>query len=153
MAGRIKKALDSVPRYGVYYKTMKQFTIGKLARASGVGVETVRFYERRGLIKKPSVKEGYRKYSGEDAGRIRFIKRAQNLGFTLKEIKTFFDLNSTSRTDCSVVKSRTDAKLKEVEEKIRDLQRMKQSLRDLSKACGNGKDALVQCNILSCFEP
>lgn len=132
---------------------MEQFTIGKLADKAGVGVETVRFYERRGLIKRPSVKEGFRKYAEEDAQRIRFIKRAQALGFTLKEIKGLLELNSHPRFNCSDVKKRTDAKMKEVEEKIRDLQRMKQSLKTLSEACGDGKEAMAHCEITNCFEP
>ena len=131
---------------------MKQFTIGKLARESGVGVETVRFYERKELIKKPTAKEGFRKYTLEDAKRIRFIKRAQDLGFTLKEIKGLLDLNSNPRSTCSDVKSQTDAKMKEVEEKIRDLQKMKKSLKNLADACGDSKEALSHCQILDCFD-
>ncbi|MBI3621136.1 MAG: MerR family transcriptional regulator [Nitrospirae bacterium] len=73
---------------------MTRFTIGKLARASGVGVETVRFYERKGLITRPSAREGYRTYAEEDARRIRFIRRAQALGFTLKQIKGLLELNT-----------------------------------------------------------
>ena len=132
---------------------MKQFTIGKLARESGVGVETVRFYERKGLVKRPSVKEGFRKYTVEDAKRIRFIKRAQDLGFTLREIKGLLDLNSNPRSTCSDVKSQTDAKMKEVDGKIRDLQKMKKSLKNLFEACGDSKEALAHCQILDCFEP
>lgn len=132
---------------------MKQFTISSLARLSGVGVETVRFYERRGLIKQPSVKEGFRKYSEEDARRIRFIKRAQDLGFTLKEIKALLELNADPRATCSDVKNQTEAKMKEVEEKIRDLKKMKRSLKNLSEACGESKKAMAHCEILSCFEP
>lgn len=132
---------------------MEQFTIGKLADKAGVGIETVRFYERRGLIKKPGVKEGFRKYSDEDAQRIRFIKRAQDLGFTLREIKGLLELNSNPRLNCSDVKKRTDIKIKEVEEKIRDLQRMKRSLKGLSEACDDSKEALSHCRILNCFDP
>lgn len=132
---------------------MKELTIGKLAHAAGIGVETVRFYERRGLIKQPSAKEGFRKYSEEDAKRIRFIKRAQDLGFTLREIKGLLELNSNSRSTCSDVRIQTDAKINEVVEKIRDLKKMKKSLEILSEACGKSKKAMVHCEILSCFEP
>lgn len=132
---------------------MNQFTIGKLAQFSGVGVETVRFYERKGLIKRPPAKEGFRKYSEEDAKRIRFIKRAQDLGFTLKEIKALFDLNSNPRATCSDVRSRADAKLNEIDKKLQDLKRMKKSIKALSEACGDGKEALARCQILNCFEP
>lgn len=132
---------------------MDQFTIGKLARQSGVGVETVRFYERRGLIKRPSAAAGFRKYSEEDARRIRFIKRAQGLGFTLKEIKSFFELNSNPRATCSDVRIHAEAKLEEIEEKIRNLKKMKRSLKNLSEACGEGRKALAQCSVIDCFEP
>jgi MerR family mercuric resistance operon transcriptional regulator len=117
-----------------------------------VGVETVRFYERKGLIKKPSTKEGFRKYSEEDAKRIRFIKRAQDLGFTLKEIKELLDLNSSSRATCSDIKDKTGEKIIEIEQKIRDLQRIKKSLLELSAACGDSKKALASCQIINCYE-
>lgn len=132
---------------------MEQFTIGKLADQAGVGIETVRFYERRGLIKKPSIKEGFRKYTEEDARRIRFIKRAQALGFTLKEIKGLLELPSNPRFTCSDVKRRTEAKMKEVEEKIRDLKRMQKSLKNLCDACEENKKAVAHCEIINCFEP
>jgi len=130
-----------------------RFTIGKLARASGVGVETVRFYERKGLVKRPPAQKGYRTYAEEDARRIRFIKRAQELGFTLKQIKGLLELNAAPRSTCADVKRHTDAKLTEVEQKIRDLQQMKRSLRTLSSACGESKKAVANCRILNCFEP
>jgi len=131
---------------------MQAFTIGKLARAAGVGVETVRFYERRGLIRRPAAQTGYRQYTGEDARRIRFVRRAQGLGFTLKEIKAVLDLNSGARVTCGDIRRRADDKLREVESKIRDLRRMKRSLERLSKACGEGKKAVADCPVLDCFE-
>lgn len=133
---------------------MMRFTIGKLARASGVGVETVRFYERKGLIKRPPAQEGYRTYAEEDARRIRFIKRAQELGFTLREIKGLLELNANPRATCADVKRHTDAKMNEIEKKIRDLRKMKRMLTRLSDACGDGKRAVAQCRIPDCcFEP
>lgn len=132
---------------------MTRFTIGKLARASGVGVETVRFYERKGLITRPLAQAGYRTYAGEDARRIRFIKRAQELGFTLKQIKGLLELNAAPRSTCADVKRHTDAKLEEVEQKIRDLRKMKRSLKTLSNACGESKKAVANCRVLNCFEP
>jgi len=131
---------------------MTRFTIGKLARASGVGVETVRFYERKGLIRRPAAQEGYRTYSEDHALRIRFIKRAQELGFTLRQIKELLELNAAPRSTCADVKRHTDAKLQEVERKIRDLQQMKRSLRTLADACGEGRKAAANCRILDCFE-
>lgn len=132
---------------------MTRFTIGKLARTSGVGVETVRFYERKGLITRPPAREGYRTYAGEDARRIRFIKRAQELGFTLKQIKGLLELNAAPRSTCADVKRHTDAKLEEVEQKIRDLRKMKRSLKTLSNACGESRKAVANCRVLNCFEP
>lgn len=132
---------------------MSAFTIGTLARTSGVGVETVRFYERKGLIKRPAAQAGYRTYSDDAVRRIRFIKRAQALGFTLREIKGLLELNADPRAACAEVKRRADGKLDEIAEKIRDLQRMKRSLTRLSAACADGRKAAAQCRISDCFEP
>jgi len=135
---------------------MKQtsgLTIGTLAEESGVGVETVRFYERQGLLKKPPKRAtGYRQYSADDARRIRFIKRAQELGFTLQEINGLLTLNDTRKSTCGDVKNRADLKVAEVKAKIRDLQQMKRSLEDLIEACGGGPKAAAECRILDCFE-
>ena len=77
------------------------FTIGKLAKKAGVKIDTVRFYERKGLIKQPSNTSGYRKYPLEDAIKIRFIKRTQELGFTLKEAKELLELKVSKTAKCS----------------------------------------------------
>jgi len=128
-------------------------TIGKLAKEAGVGIETVRFYEKKGLLKRPlKTLSGFRKYSSDDAKRIRFIKRAQELGFTLREIKDILELNARPRSTCSDVKLKADEKIKEIEEKIKDLHRMKKSLNEISDACGDGKQALSECRVLDCFE-
>jgi DNA-binding transcriptional MerR regulator len=132
---------------------MKSFTISGLARASGVGVETVRFYERKGLITRPSAREGYRLYTDDHAGQIRFIKRAQELGFTLREIKGLLELNADPRATCADVKRRAGAKLREIDRKILDLRKMKRSLARLSAACGNGRRAVAACRITRCLEP
>jgi DNA-binding transcriptional MerR regulator len=131
---------------------MTTLTIGRLARASGVGVETVRFYERKGLINRPASQGGYRTYADDVVRLIRFIKRAQSLGFTLREIKGLLELNADPRAACADVKRRADGKLDEIAEKIRDLQRMKRSLTRLSAACTNGRQAAAQCRISDCFE-
>jgi MerR family mercuric resistance operon transcriptional regulator len=132
---------------------MGDLTIGKLAKCSDVGVETVRFYERKGLLRRPTKNlSGFRHYDPSDARRIRFIKRAQDLGFTLKEVKELIDLNANSKATCSDVRGKAEEKLAEVESKIKDLKRMKQSLKDLAEACGDGKQAVAQCRVLDCFE-
>ena len=125
-------------------KNTGTLTIGILAKQSGVGVETVRFYERKGLIKKPVRSSStYRQYNPEDAKRIRFIKRAQDLGFSLKEIKEFFLLTMDTRATCGDVRNRAENKLVEIEAKIKDLQRIKRTLKEICSACGQGKQALA----------
>jgi len=127
-------------------------TIGVLAKQSGVGVETVRFYERKGILRQPPKNGGFRKYSDEDAKRIRFIKRAQELGFMLREIKDLLKLNMSQNVTCSDVQKRTEAKLKEVETKIADLKKMRTSLKQLSEACGDSRNAAKSCHVVDCFE-
>jgi Hg(II)-responsive transcriptional regulator len=137
----------------VYIWSVSELTIGKLAKLSSVSVETVRFYERKGLIEQPSKHSGaFRHYDSNDALRIRFIKRAQDLGFTLAEIKDLLEFNSSPRATCSDVRTKAERKLAEVESKIKDLQRMKRSLKRLAEACGESKQAASQCQILNCFE-
>jgi MerR family mercuric resistance operon transcriptional regulator len=130
----------------------RRFTIGDLAKQSGVGVETVRFYERKGILRKPPKGSGFRQYAPDDSRRIGFVKRAQEIGFTLKEIKELLELNVSPKGTCGDLKSRADAKLTEVETKIRDLKRMRISLRKLS-ATVEAKDlSATCCRVLDCFE-
>jgi len=133
----------------------ENLTIGKVAKASGVGVETVRFYERKGLINKPkaSIRGAFRTYDSSDPSRIRFIKRAQDLGFTLREIKNLLDMNSDPKATCSDIRTKAEAKIAEVESKILDLKRMKTSLKKLASACGESKKAASACGVMNCFEP
>lgn len=133
---------------------MKQaLTIGALAKSSGVGVQTIRFYERKGLLPAPPRREsGYRQYGPKDATRIRFIKRAQDVGFTLSEIQELLEMNTSPRATCSDVKMKADLKLAEVNAKIKDLQRMRKTLMELSGACGESKKAMSECRVLDCFE-
>lgn len=128
-------------------------TIGALAKKAGVGIETVRFYERKGLLPKPArLASGYRQYTDQDAKRIRFIKRAQELGFTLREVKDLLGLRVNAKAKCEDVKGRTDHKIVEIEGKIKDLKRMLRSLKELSDACGCGNASTTECPILDCFE-
>ncbi len=109
------------------------YTVGKLAKAAGVNVETVRFYEREKLIQKPpKPREGFRCYSKEILARIQFIKRAQELGFTLKEIR---NLLSLSEARCGDVQVLAKQKLENVKAKITDLERLASVLEDLLKQC------------------
>ncbi|QDK42378.1 hypothetical protein DOM21_13175 [Bacteriovorax stolpii] len=131
---------------------MEKITIGKLAEMSGVGVETVRFYQRKELLREPKTSSGFRTYNEEDAQRIIFIKRAQDLGFTLSEVKELLELNTKPRMTCSSVKVKTTAKIKEIEEKIADLNRMKASLEKLACACDLEQDNIKQYKVQECFD-
>ena len=92
---------------------MKSLTIGQLARNGGVGVETVRFYERKGLLAEPDRRpSGYRQYDEDVVDRLRFIRRAKELGFTLNEIKELLSLRIDPTTTCADVKSRAEEKYK-----------------------------------------
>jgi Hg(II)-responsive transcriptional regulator len=115
---------------------METLTIGQVARQAGVGVETVRFYEREGLLEEPPRRaSGYRQYSEEVVKRIRFIQHAKLLGFSLKEILELLTLRVDRQTSCEQVKERTAAKLAEVEQKIAELQHMRQALLQVASLC------------------
>src|SRR4030067_2544311 len=115
---------------------MGNLSIGQLAREAQVRVETVRYYERRGLMPEPPRREsGYRQYSEPDVPRIRFIKRDQTLGFTLKEILELLSLRVDPKTTCGDVKRRAEVKITDMEEKIRDLQKMKKAPMKLVVSC------------------
>ena len=131
---------------------MEIITIGKLAEKAGVGVETIRFYQRKELLREPKAQSGFRTYNEDDAQRILFIKRAQDLGFTLTEVKELLELNTKPRSTCGKVKSKTTAKIKEIEEKIADLNRMKASLEKLACACDESQDSIKQYKVQECFD-
>jgi MerR family transcriptional regulator, mercuric resistance operon regulatory protein len=146
------KKIDSVPWYGCYDFIMEKITIGKLAVMAGVGVETIRFYQRKELLREPKAVSGFRTYNEEDAQRIIFIKRAQDLGFTLNEVKDLLELNTKPRMTCGAVKVKTTEKIKEIEKKIADLNRMKDSLGKLAYACDASQDNVKQYKVQECFE-
>jgi Hg(II)-responsive transcriptional regulator len=126
-------------------------TVSKFARAAGVGVETVRFYERRGLLEQPARKgAGYRVYSESALLRIRFIRRAQELGFTLNEIRDLIALEQDALQKCDVVRDRAVVKIAAIERKIDDLTRMKAALEGLYEACP-GDQPIQDCPLMSCL--
>lgn len=128
-------------------------TIGKLAKAAGVGVETIRFYERKGLIRKPERHDGeFRLYSEEDRSRVRFVKRAQELGFTLREVKELLDIQSKKKITGGQVREKAQQKISEIRQKIADLKQMEDSLIKLARVCGEGVQAIRECKIFDCFE-
>ncbi len=128
---------------------MKTMTISHAAREAGVGVETIRFYERRGLIKQPPkpVGFGFRVYPEETVQRIRFIREAQEIGFSLREIDELLSLRADPAADSSDVRERAIDKRNEVEKKIAHLERIHAALEELISACP-GKGALRQCSIM-----
>jgi MerR family mercuric resistance operon transcriptional regulator len=118
---------------------MQTLTIGALAKASGVGVETVRYYQRRGLLEAPRKPAGsVRRYGEDTVRRLRFIRRAQALGFTLGEIGELLRLERTP--DCGRAQRLASEKLASVEAKLADLGRMRSRLRALVAACAAGRD-------------
>ena len=131
---------------------MSSLTIGQVAKQAGVGIETVRFYERQGLLDEPPRRaSGYRQYAQEAVTRIQFIKRSQELGFSLKEITELLSLRVDPETTCGEVKQRAEAKIADIDTKLRDLQRMKEALTTLVAAC-SGSGPTSQCPILDALE-
>ncbi len=128
---------------------MKTMTISNAARQAEVGIETIRFYERRGLIEQPPkpVGSGYRVYPEETVQRIRFIRQAQEIGFSLREIDELLCLRADPAADSSDVRARAIDKRNEVEHKIEHLQKIHAALEELISACP-GKGALRQCSIM-----
>jgi MerR family mercuric resistance operon transcriptional regulator len=128
--------------------------IGTAAKTAGVSVETVRFYERQGLIGQPSrpIDGGYRSYPSETVGRIRFIRQAQDLGFALKEIDELLSLRADPSTDCADVRARASAKLEDVKMKIARLAAIQSALQDLISACPGGGAEARYCSILEALE-
>ena len=125
---------------------------GELAANAGVNIQTVRFYERRGILPRPGrTAGGYREYSTEAVRLIRFIKRAQELGFTLAEVEDLLRLRDSRRTSCAVVKAAAQGKMAAVEGKIADLKAMQRALTVLLASCErNDRDR--QCPILETLE-
>lgn len=131
---------------------MQSMTIGKVAKQAEVGIETIRFYEREGLIEEPPRRaSGYRQYPGDTVDRVRFIKRAKEFGFSLKEIKELLALRIAPGTTCGQIKKQAEAKVEDIEDKIRSLQRMKRALKKLTAAC-SGKGSVSECPILDALE-
>ena len=123
-------------------------TTSQLARKAGVNVETLRYYERRGLIPEPPRRDsGYRQYSQDDVARIQFIKRAKDLGFTLQEVQELLDLRVDPDTPCIMVKRRADLKIIDIETKLQSLKRIKKALNKLAAAC-SGRGPVGDCPIL-----
>ncbi|MGH7547486.1 MAG: MerR family transcriptional regulator [Gemmatimonadales bacterium] len=127
-------------------------TIGQVATAADVNIQTIRYYERRGLFPTPRrTPAGYRQYADEAVTRLRFIKHAQELGFSLKEIQELLALRVRHAAACDAVLRKTRAKIALVEGKIRELQRLKRTLEHLAAACA-ARRPTADCPILETLE-
>ena len=117
---------------------MKEMTIGVLARGAGVNIETIRYYQRRGLIGTPRKPlGGVRRYAADTLAQLRFIKRAQQLGFTLKEIGDLLELGAGA---CAQTRVLAEAHLTDIEKRLHDLQAMRRTLTRLIQACRAGRE-------------
>ena len=126
---------------------MATMTIGRLAKQVGVNIDTIRYYERNGLIPEPVRRaSGYREYAAADVRRLRFILRAKDLGFTLAEIGELLSLSADK--DVRGVKQRAEQRLEQVEHKIQELQRVRRGLKTLIDACPGHGD-LERCPIVA----
>lgn len=133
-------------------KNKAQYKIGKTARLAGVNKETIRYYESRNLIPEPDrMDSGYRLFSQRHVDQIRFIKRAQELGFTLSEIEDLLNLKMDEETTCSEIKHEAELKYMDVVSKIEDLQRIKETLTSLIDSC-SGSGPKGDCPILEALE-
>ncbi len=127
---------------------MKGLTIGKLAKKVGVSIDTVRFYERRGLIAEPArTPANYRIYPKEDIARLAFIKKAKELGFSLNEIHKLLTIQDDPGASMAEVKEWTEAKIHEIRCRIKDLSRILVGLEHLAKTC-YGEGPVSECPIL-----
>lgn len=131
---------------------IEKMTIGKLATTLEVNVETIRFYHREGLVKEPAKGiNGYRYYGLEHLSRLMFIKRAKELGFTLNEIKEFLNINTWKKATCLDVIPKVEEKLNEIDQKIKDLNKIKSSLKKLRSACDLGEEEMKRFSMMDCF--
>jgi MerR family transcriptional regulator, copper efflux regulator len=134
-------------------KNQLMLTIGQVARRARVRLDTVRYYERRGLLPPPPrTPAGYRQYAPDTVRRVEFIKRAQGLGFTLEEIEELLSLRVTPGPGCTAVERRARNAIARLDHQLADLQRMRAALARLADACGS-HHSTYQCPLLDAIEP
>ena len=121
--------------------------IGELAAQTGLSVQAIRFYERRGLLDPARLSSGYRDYTTYEAKRIRFIKKSQQLGYTLTEIRELLQLSASRAHNAVDVGKAVEARVRDIDNKIRDLKRMRSELISIAKKCGCGPTEPV-CRVL-----
>jgi MerR family mercuric resistance operon transcriptional regulator len=128
---------------------MDGLMIGDVAARAAVNIETLRYYERRGLIPRPprDASNNYRRYPHDAVLRVRFVKRAQELGFSLHEVKELLSLRAAPKGGCADVRTRADEKLKDIEQRMRSLRAMRKALRGLVAQCA-GRGPVSECPIL-----
>lgn len=127
-------------------------TIGRVARSAGLAIDTVRYYEREGLLEKPArTASGYRHYRPDAVARLRFIRQAKDLGFTLSEIRELLTLKVAPGKSCADVRARARLKIADVEQRIAQLDRMRRALEKLAAAC-SGRGPVSECPILEAME-
>jgi DNA-binding transcriptional MerR regulator len=138
--------------YNYYEAIMIEYTIGKFAKLGNVNIETIRFYERKGIIPKPKRKpSGYRTYTDNDLRRLKFILMAKNHGFTLIEIKELLELRVDPESTCEDVRNKAREKIEIVKMKIKELSRIKNALIKLEISC-HDRGPVDECPILLEFE-
>jgi len=153
MADHFSHIIDPVPKNGVkefmriatQHIEQHQYTIGQLAKAAGVGVETIRYYQKRSLLPTPEMRSGFRLYSSALVDRIRFIKRAQALGFSLDEIAHLLQLEDSR--DRRAIRDIASERLAQVRAKLNDLLKMEATLSQLIEQC-SASSTDVQCPII-----
>ena len=132
----------------VQSQALSSLTIGKLAAAGGVGIETIRFYQRKGLLDQPEREVGIRRYGSDDLRRLRFIRQAQAAGFTLEQIKELLDLDTGE--DRSRARQLARERIEALDGKIRELEQARDALQRLAAECEEGGKG--PCPILASFE-
>jgi len=131
---------------------MTGLKVGEIAKQAGVNLQTIHYYERRGLLSRPPRTESnYRAYPEDAVRRVLFIKCAQELGFTLKEIKDLLSLRAAPRTRCADVRHRAEAKVQNIDDKVRTLQAMRKALAKVIGEC-SGNGPVSQCPILEALD-
>lgn len=152
--GEKNLTLEYTPGFIIYTgdNTMGELTIGRLAKEARVNIDTLRYYEKRGLLPEPPRKDsGYRLYSPDAVRRIAFIKHAKELGFALDEISELLSLRMETKSQCRAVKIKAEAKIEEVEEKIRSLQQIRAALQRMVGSCKVNK-RMGECPILDALD-
>lgn len=127
-------------------------SIGKLATVTGVNIETIRYYERAGLIAAPARTSGnYRSYGDQDVACLRFIKRTRDLGFSVEQVRALLSISGEKGRDCGTVEAIASEHLAEVDRKIADLAALRSELAAAVATCGGG--TVAECRILEAFSP